>query len=169
MLGERSKRLHILQLIRLLCKHVALNLTDAVLCVFVHQTGGAVGGRGTHYQPQTSLLSQQQRNPEEIDLDSDEDEEPPAASASAAVPTSAAAVNEEDDEDVEPGPGGALADGAPDSDEEGGADGKEGTAAAAAAGGGSGGGFMQQRPDKQLDDPMFGEVNTAQFPYYIKD
>lgn len=123
--------------------------------------GGAVTGGGTTYNASTSLLSQQQKNPEEIDIDSDSDEGPtvatPAAGAGAAEAASAAgeseiplAFDEGTQGDAGASVGGALADGAPESGDE-----QE-----------KQGGQQQQKMGDDLDDPMFGKVNTAEFPYY---
>ncbi|WIA35356.1 hypothetical protein OEZ86_003807 [Tetradesmus obliquus] len=144
---------------------------------WVNRPAAAATGGGTAYRAPLNLLSQQQGNPEEIDIESDDSDGQPAAAAGAAAAAAAAAdtfeIPLDDDEDDAAaagaeGAGGALADGAPDSDNEAAkaapeagsseAPQQQGRSAAAAAASG------QQPSD--LDDPMFGRVNTSEFPYY---
>ncbi|KAF8060563.1 DBR1 [Scenedesmus sp. PABB004] len=132
----------------------------------------AAAGAGPAYAAPRGLLSQQQgggggANPEEINIDSDSDGgggggAPAAAAAPAALAAADAfeiALDDDDDDDDGggdgdgAGAGGALADGAPDSD-------------ADAGGGGGDGGADGDAGGGRDDDPMFGVVDTARFPYY---
>eukprot|EP00879_Flechtneria_rotunda_P016090 GHRR01016831.1.p1 GENE.GHRR01016831.1~~GHRR01016831.1.p1 ORF type:complete len:285 (+),score=131.96 GHRR01016831.1:123-977(+) len=138
----------------------------------------AVGGAGTNYKAATGLLSQQQCNPEEIDIDSDDAGDAPEAAgmpATAAQGSATAAAGGDafetalDDEQsgnhnaAADSIGGAMADGAPESDPE---DGDGQQTAIAAAPGSAGDSQQHQQQHNGLDDPMFGRVNTAEFPYY---
>ncbi len=139
-----------------------------MLCAwrFAIAAGVAAGGGPAYAVPQGLLSAQQpgrpavNDNPEEINIDSDDadgNQEGDKAGGRSTVIAAATATAVPDANEI------ALDDDVDGDDKEG--QGGEGGQPQDSAGGGGGGGGGADSA-QQLDDPMFGRVDTARFPYY---